>query len=534
MMLGAPGLTVGRFFGLLADADARQFLDPRVLSILDAIFGGTIAGDDLRRVAQTIVSFDVLLGTQEGRRLVLSLMSRQKRAELEGRVGRSVQADRTGDWTETQVQALRDFFGLAEERFVPPPTPSTAVVAPEYGLFDHQRSAVQRLEPLLLGDERRAVLHLPTGVGKTRVAMHVVAASLRRHDPSVVVWLASGRELLEQASFAFKHAWLHLGTRRLQVGTMWADRMPDLDGFADGFLAVGLAKGWAVLSRTDPGWAARVAPRVRLVVFDEAHQTIARTYRRITEELTLDFRCALLGLTATPGRTWADIDKDGELAAFFAGNKVTLEVPSENPIEYLIDNGFLARPRFRTLLAEPGLDMNKRELAGISDALDIPDEIVAGLSMSEQYVTAVLRAIHELLAAGHRRVLVFAATVPHARVLTAVLVARNVRSEVVTGSTPRRVRERAIRTFMSDDEAPMVLVNFGVLTTGFDAPKASATVIARPTKSLVLYSQMVGRAIRGPQAGGTETCEVVTVVDPRLPGFGDVAAAFLNWEDAWQ
>ena len=364
--------------------------------------------------------------------------------------------------------------------------------------------------------------------------MHVVSETLRRHDPSVVIWLASGRELLEQAVLAFEEAWTHLGTRPLQIGTMWADRMPSLDRFADGFLAVGLAKGWAVLSRTDPNWAARLAPRVRLVVFDEAHQSIARTYRRIAEDLTLDFRCALLGLTATPGRTWADIDKDGELAEFYFGNKVTLDVPREKPIDYLIDNGFLARPRFRTLLAEPGLDMTARELAGISDALDIPDEIVAGLSMSEQYVAAVLRAIDELLEAGHQRVLVFAATVSHARVLTAVLVARNVRSEVVTGSTPVRVRERAIRTFLSDDETPMVLVNFGVLTTGFDAPKASAAVIARPTKSLVLYSQMVGRAIRGPRAGGTETCEVVTVVDPRLPGFGDLAAAFLNWEDVWQ
>ena len=80
----------------------------------------------------------------------------------------------------------------------------------------------------------------------------------------------------------------------------------------------------------------------------------------------------------------------------------------------------------------------------------------------------------------------------------------------------------------------MILVNFGVLTTGFDAPSASAVVIARPTQSLVLFSQMVGRAIRGPRAGGTETCEIVTVVDPSLPGFGDVAAAFLNWEDVWQ
>ena len=534
MVVDGPGLTVARFLDSLADSDVRRFLDPAVLVVLDAIFGGTIAGDDLRRVARTIVDFDVVLRTQEGRRLVLSLVTPQKQAELEGRVGRSLKTDRVGDWTAAQVQGLRGFFGLVEERVLPPATPSTALVAPEYSLFDHQRNAVRRLAPLLTQDERRAVLHLPTGVGKTRTAMHVVAESLRHHDPSVVVWLASGKELLEQAALAFEEAWTHLGTRPLQIGTMWADRMPNLDSFADGFLAVGLAKGWAVLSGTDPDWAARLARRVRLVVFDEAHQSIARTYRRITEELTLDFRCALLGLTATPGRTWADIDKDGELAEFFARNKVTLEVPGENPIEYLIDNGFLARPSFRTLLAAPGLDMNARELARISDALDIPDEIVARLSMSEQYVTAVLSAIEELLRTGHRRVLVFAATVIHARVLTAILVARDIRSEVVTGLTPARVRERAIRTFKSDDEVPMVLINFGVLTTGFDAPKASAAVIARPTKSLVLYSQMIGRAIRGPKAGGTEACEVVTIVDPNLPGFGDMAAAFLNWEDVWQ
>ena len=90
-VVNGPGLTVGRFVQLLSDRDIRRFLDPTVLSVLDAIFGGRIAGDDLRRVAQTIVSFDVLLGTQEGRKLVLSLMSRQKRAELEARVGRSVQ-----------------------------------------------------------------------------------------------------------------------------------------------------------------------------------------------------------------------------------------------------------------------------------------------------------------------------------------------------------------------------------------------------------------------------------------------------------
>ena len=75
--------------------------------------------------------------------------------------------------------------------------------------------------------------------------------------------------------------------------------------------------------------------------------------------------------------------------------------------------------------------------------------------------------------------------------------------------------------------------NFGVLTTGFDAPRTSAALIARPTKSLVLYSQMVGRAIRGRRAGGNDEALVVTVVDTALPGFTSLAEAFNNWNDVW-
>ena len=533
-MFDGFGLTVSRFFESLSDQSLRRFFDPSVLVILDAIFGGSIAGESLRRVARTVVDFDVLIGEAEGRKLILSFIPERKSAELEERIGRSIDPADADTWSRAEVRLLRDFFGLVEERIVPSWAPTTERLVPEHGLFDYQRDAVRELIPLLSEGERRTVLHLPTGAGKTRTAMHVVAKFLNTVDPSVVVWLASGRELLEQAVFAFKDAWTHLGMRPVQVGTMWGDRLPDLDSFSDGFLAVGLAKGWAVLSMTDPGWATRIAPKVRLVVFDEAHQSIARTYRQLTEELMLDYRCALLGLTATPGRTWSDIDKDGELAKFFSGNKVTLQVSGKDPIGYLVENGFLARSNFRTLLARPGLTVDERESTRIAASLDIPEEIVSALAMSEQYVAAVVEAIETLLGAGHQRVLVFAATVAHARVVTAILVARNIRSEVITSSTPERRRARAIRVFRMDDEQPMVLVNFGVLTTGFDAPKASAVVIARPTKSLVLYSQMVGRAIRGPRAGGTETCEILTVVDPNLQGFGDVASAFSNWEDVWQ
>ena len=79
----------------------------------------------------------------------------------------------------------------------------------------------------------------------------------------------------------------------------------------------------------------------------------------------------------------------------------------------------------------------------------------------------------------------------------------------------------------------MALLNFGVLTAGFDAPVTSCVIVARPTTSVVLYSQMVGRAMRGRRAGGNRDCEIYTVVDNNLPGFRSVADAFSNWEELW-
>jgi superfamily II DNA or RNA helicase len=58
-----------------------------------------------------------------------------------------------------------------------------------------------------------------------------------------------------------------------------------------------------------------------------------------------------------------------------------------------------------------------------------------------------------------------------------------------------------------------VLCNHSVLTTGFDAPRTDLLLIARQVKSPVSYMQMVGRGLRGPRNGGTETCTILTVLD---------------------
>lgn len=71
-----------------------------------------------------------------------------------------------------------------------------------------------------------------------------------------------------------------------------------------------------------------------------------------------------------------------------------------------------------------------------------------------------------------------------------------------------------------------------MLTTGFDAPSTNVAIIARPTNSLTLFSQMVGRATRGVAAGGNEFSDVFYIKDT-LPGMIDMVKAFSYWDDAW-
>jgi superfamily II DNA or RNA helicase len=216
------------------------------------------------------------------------------------------------------------------------------------------------------------------------------------------------------------------------------------------------------------------------------------------------------------------------------GHKVSLEIEGyENPVSYLVDEGYLSKPTFVTLNSNPGLTLMSEDRAAIEASLDLPEGILRGLSMSHQYLSAVLSAVKGLVAEGHRRLLVFAASVEHARFVCGLVAANGIDAKVVTGETPDRERVRAITRFKDSSNDPKVLVNYGVLTTGFDAPQVTAAVIARHTRSLVLYSQMVGRAMRGPTVGGTEECTIVTVVDPALHGFGNVWEAYSNWEDVW-
>ncbi len=432
-------------------------------------------------------------------------------------------------------KALFDFFELPVPPIQTPEQVDSAIqMQPAYGLYDHQRIAARKVKRLLESVVPRVVLHMPTGSGKTRTTMSIIADHLRNHEPTVVVWLAYSEELCEQAATEFEQTWEHIGDRSVQVFRYWGEHEPDLDRLSDGIIIAGLAKLYAYLKRDFRPFG-RLGHRASLVVMDEAHQAVAETYRLLLESLTLNFTTdtALLGLTATPGRTWSDIDQDERLANLFARQKVTLEVEGfANPVEYLIDEKYLAQPVFRSLFADIGFELSVQDWQQIRDAFDIPQSLLQRLADDEARNLRIVSEIEDLVK-RHRRILVFATTVEHAELLAAILQARGMWARAVTGNTASNERSRVIAEYMNSSEEPKILCNYGVLTTGFDAPQTSAAIIARPTKSLVLYSQMVGRAMRGPRVGGNASAEIVTVVDFELPGFGDFAEAFTNWEDIW-
>lgn len=532
-----------RFEQLLSRADdeaLQELLGGSIVRLLTLLDPSLARPTRLRELITSFRPAEELLRDPAARRVLLDLLPRDEALGVADVLGLP------GGDPYAALRVMRMPKGSAAERSLfsalgvtpteleePEQAPASAEAQAEYGLFPHQRAAARRAQALLDAAPNRALLHMPTGSGKTRTAMHLVARELRRREPCLVVWLAFSEELCEQAASEFEAAWGALGDRPIGVHRFWGGRTVALEQLEDGLMVAGLAKTYARAKR-DMDFLMRLSDRSSLVVIDEAHQAVAESYRFVLEVLVDRVQGSrLLGLTATPGRTWNEPDQDRELADFFHRNKVTLEVPGyPNPVDYLVDEGYLARPTFESLSYAATRSLSQAELAALASALDVPDDILESLAADEQRNLLILNRT-EQLAEEHERIIVFAATVAHARMLATVLRARGVEADALTAHTPPGERARLIAKFKSAKSVPMVLCNYGVLTTGFDAPRTSAAVIARPTKSLVLYSQMVGRATRGPKAGGNPEAHIVTLVDIALPGFGRMGDAFRNWEDVW-
>lgn len=414
--------------------------------------------------------------------------------------------------------------------------PAIEPLESRYGLFSHQRRALRELKAFIPGAQgrNRVVLHLPTGAGKTRTTMRLIAEFLAKNEGKTVLWIANTEELCGQASEEFGKAWEAVGNRDIPLARIWGGVRPD-DFPQEGLMVASVQSLHAIRSNPIRGTqvTAELAKRLGLMVFDEAHQVVAPTYSLVVDFIaSMHDNLPVIGLTATPGRTWADIDEDKRLAEFFQGNKVKLKIDGyESPIRFLIDEGYLADPSFYS-------HSHEWEDAGavaerVSRLLDADSKLLQEIG-SDAGRNLLIRETLLNVASRHSRTIYFAPSVENSDAMAFLLRQRGIEAASVTGASPLAFRREALLRFKANTASPMVLCNFGILTTGFDAPMTSAAVIARPTKSLVLYSQMVGRAMRGTLAGGNAACEIHTIVDAALPGFSHPIAAFENWEDVWK
>ena len=136
---------------------------------------------------------------------------------------------------------------------------------------------------------------------------------------------------------------------------------------------------------------------------------------------------------------------------------------------------------------------------------------------------------------ARKSILLFACSVDHAKNISVILNAcLNIKSHYVVGEMDRQDRLNAIKQFRSGELE--VLCNYGVLTTGYDSPNIDCVIIARPTMSQLLYTQMIGRGLRGKKSGGTKNCLVIDIRDD-IQQYNTVEKLNLLWAKSvglWQ
>ena len=402
------------------------------------------------------------------------------------------------------------------------------IVLPE--LHPYQEMVVRNvLQVLSPGGKNRGLVALPTGSGKTRVAVEALIRYTHTTDSDpLILWIAQSDELCEQAVEAWRYAWSAIGQAgdKLTVSRLWGanDATPVDDGV---HLVVATDDKLASLSsKGQHEWLTDAD----VVLVDEAHTSISATYTTLFDWLKRGVKQrdrALLGLSATPYRGNNEAQTK-TLVNRYDSNLLTDGVLGDDPYRELQEMGILARVRHEELdgmVLKPSRSARRSD----SDSVHLDDyridlsEVATDSHRNEQILNHLESLPKDMTA------LVFAASVSHAEILAAVLAGSGIPASSIDAYTPARERRRLIERFRTGDIR--VLTNYNVLSQGFDAPKVGAVYVARPTFSPNRYQQMIGRGLRGPKNGGSEEVLIVNVRD-NIEAFG-TQLAFTHFDKLW-
>ncbi|MCV7105314.1 DEAD/DEAH box helicase family protein [Mycolicibacterium chitae] len=396
-------------------------------------------------------------------------------------------------------------------------------------LHDYQQVVSERLRNLLTGNgSPRGYISLPTGAGKTRVAVQSIVEAIS--DGSLdglgssgvfsgpILWLADGEELCEQAIDAWSYLWRAAGRQDTQLilSRFWASyEMEEEVGGVQVVVATWHKIHSRAVGNDSYAWLAE-AP---IVIIDEAHGAYTPSYTTILEWLGRSTRQRdkpLIGLTATPFRGRRDSAQTELLLRRFGDNCLDEGVFGEDlPQVRLQRDRVLARAHLE-ILDGVSIDLSDQEIDNFKEMGWLAKSAEIRLGRNEDRTRTIVESV--MSKPDHWQIVVFATSVENAQTLATLLTLQGRPAASIDQDTSPEDRRVAIERFKAGELK--VLTNYAVLSQGFDAPKTDAVYITRPTSSEVRYQQMVGRGLRGPKNGGTEEVLIVNMLDNILE-FGD-------------
>ena len=401
----------------------------------------------------------------------------------------------------------------------------------------YQKTAVRSVRNLVSSNGKgphRGMLSMPTGSGKTRVAVQALVESMQDDElQGGILWVADRDELCEQAVEAWQTVWASEGEEAstLRISRMWGGRPRPRPTGKRHVIVASIQTLHSRFTRQSEEY--RFLSDFNLVVVDEAHGSIAPSHTSVLRELGLtrwlrDSETILLGLTATPYRN-LDEEETRRLLLRYENNRLDHGVfptrDSNEVIRILQTEGILAMADHATIDGGE-FHLTDKELEDAKQTPWLPSSAEERIAQDE---VRTRRIVNEYL---HRvdpdwATLIFATSVEHAEIVAALLNLEGITARAVSGKTETLVRRQVVEEFRSG--SVQVLVNYGVFREGFDAPKTRAIVVARPVYSPNLYFQMIGRGLRGWKNGGNERCLVLNVRD-NIHNFGrDLAFSGLDW-----
>ena len=428
-----------------------------------------------------------------------------------------------------------------------------------FELLDYQYYVKQRILNILNDDSeqlKRVLIQMPTGTGKTKTAMHIIVNyilfSLKKEG--LVIWVAHTTELLEQAYSTFVNVWKHLGDGEITAYKIWGNSdLLSIDSSLNGIAFCGISKLTA-MSKSNPNLFEKLEENCRLIFFDEAHKAAAAETRKIIEKLMeyKQYDKSLVGLTATPGRTTEDTFDNNLLSNMFENRLIGIDLKTvyqmnmsklqmqnadiENSIvQYFQNMHVLAKIRKEELCYQESFtdaEINSiQSVAKSNGYIDFSKKTLETIGRNKSRNMAIMNRLTELYDEG-KNVIVFTCSVEQAKLLSAMLELQEIETALIIGDMPAIEREKAIEKFKNRNSTLKIIINYEVLTTGFDATNINCVFIARPTQSVVLYSQMLGRGLRGSKMGGNDECLLIDVKD-NLNKYNE-KMAFSHFENYWK